>query len=118
MNRLGQLGVVWAVFLSLLAPAMACAVPNARMTVEEHACCRQMKGKCESAGMPASHSCCRKDAPANHLDAASFQHATAIPALLPSPVLWIAPSPAFERIAHPKQSLPVSPPAAISVLRI
>jgi hypothetical protein len=123
MNRLGQLGIVWVVFLSLLAPAMACAVPNAPMTAQEHACCRQMKGMCESAGMPASHSCCHKDTQANHLQVAhpgqlAFQHAVTVADIPPSPVLCIAPPLTFEQIAQPKHSLPVSPPTAISVLRI
>ena len=60
MCRLHHLTLVLALILSLLAPTMVCALPNAQMTAQEHACCQKMKGNCGSMRMPASHSCCQQ----------------------------------------------------------
>jgi hypothetical protein len=51
--------------LSLLAPAMVCAIPDSHMTAAEHACCKQMKGKCGTMRMPGSHSCCQTTVESN-----------------------------------------------------
>jgi hypothetical protein len=39
----------------LLAPTILCAIPNASMTPDEHACCEQMMGEC---GRDSMSSCC------------------------------------------------------------
>jgi hypothetical protein len=41
------------------APMMACMLPDAQLSADEMQCCKQMAGDCQSAGMPASHSCCK-----------------------------------------------------------
>jgi hypothetical protein len=122
MRRLHHLSVVLALILSLLAPTMACALPNAQMTAQEHACCQKMKGNCGSMRMPASHSCCQQNMQANHLDAvqpesASVPVAAAI-AVLPSPTIFDLRSLSFERVRLQQHSPPISPPPTVSVLRI
>src|SRR3954471_17569321 len=69
MESVRQLAIVVTLLLSLLAPTMACALPNAQMTAQEHACCKKMKGNCGSMRMPTTHSCCQQSVRANHLDA-------------------------------------------------
>jgi len=69
MGRVRQLGIVFALLLSLLAPTMACALPGAQMSAQEHACCKTMKGNCGSMRMPTTHSCCQQRVRANHSDA-------------------------------------------------
>ena len=59
-----------ALLLSLLAPAMLCALPASDMTASERACCRQMRGECSGMRMPASHSCYQQNVSASHIDAA------------------------------------------------
>ena len=64
MQLLRQFGVAVLLLVSCVAPAMACMVPDAQMTVQERACCRMMKYQCAQMEMPASHGCCQK-APQN-----------------------------------------------------
>jgi hypothetical protein len=45
------------------APLMACLAPNAQLTEEEKACCRDMAGECSGMEMAADHSCCQKIVP-------------------------------------------------------
>jgi hypothetical protein len=119
MGRLRHLTLVFTFILSLVAPAMTCALPDARMTVAERTCCREMEGHCASKGMPASHSCCHQTI-ANRFDAVQ-PHSTSIPALA---VVAILPAHfdlrafAYESVSHQLPSAAVSPPSAISVLRI
>jgi hypothetical protein len=122
MRRLHHLTVVLALILSLFVPTMACALPNAHMTAQEHACCQKMKDNCGRMRMPASHSCCEPSVQANHFDAvqpesASVPVVTAI-AVLPSPTTFDLRSPNFERLSPPHHSPPASPPPTVSVLRI
>ncbi len=122
MRRLHHLTVVLALILSLLAPTMACALPNAQMTAQEHACCQKMKGNCGSMRMPASHSCCQPSMQANHFDAVQPEStsapAAAAVAVLPSPTIFNFPSLSFERVPLQQHSPPISPPPTVSVLRI
>ena len=67
MQQLGRAIRVFAVILSLLAPAMVCAVPSAQMSGSEQACCKQMHGKCGSMSM--KHSCCKSTADKSDLPA-------------------------------------------------
>ena len=74
------------VLLSLLAPTMVCRMPASQMTAAEHACCRQMNGRCGSMHMPASHSCCQTTVETNFLELvqpqpASFQVHVAVLAM-------------------------------------
>lgn len=122
MGRLRHLAFVLALVFSLLAPTMACALPNAQMTAVEHACCKKMKGNCGSMRMPASHSCCQQNMQANHFDAVqpesvSMTVAAAV-AVLPSPATFDFRSPSFERISLQQHSPPISPPPTVPVLRI
>src|SRR6476619_7037984 len=122
MGCVRQLGIVFALLLSLLAPTMACALPNAQMTAQEHACCKKMKGNCGSMRMPTTHSCCQQSVRANHLDAIQPESVSVpvapLVAVLPSVTLF---HPTFldeERLSAPQHSPPTSPPHAVSVLRI
>jgi hypothetical protein len=115
-----MLAVVWP----MLAPAMACALPNAQLSSAERACCTQMKDQCGSMAMPSSHGCCHKEVPTAGQWNATVQvnHAgiqidlTAIAVLHPVNLL---PIPVVTSAAQcPNSTLPQSPPASISVLRI
>jgi hypothetical protein len=48
------------------APVMACLAPDAQLTEEEKACCRQMAEQCASADMAAGHSCCHPTLTSEH----------------------------------------------------
>src|SRR5437763_4400905 len=104
-------GASLLVLLSLLAPAMACAMPASQMTVAEHACCKQMKGRCGSMRMPPSHSCCQTTVASNRLDlvqphSASFQVHVAV--LVIGARLSVSGSPLFD--CSSIQKLDLSPP--------
>src|SRR3954447_965546 len=122
MGRLRHLAVVMALVMSLLAPAMACALPAAQMTPQEHTCCKKMKGNCGSMRMPASHSCCQQSIQANHLYAAQPESVpvpmVAILAVLPSATIFDPRPMTYEHVSPPEHSPPPSPPPAVSVLRI
>src|SRR4051794_40357072 len=101
MGRLRHLAFVLALVISLLAPTMACVLPNAQMTASEHACCQKMKGNCGSMRMPASHTCCQQSMQANHFaavqpESVSVPAAVAI-AVLPLPTTFDLRSLSFER---------------------
>jgi hypothetical protein len=119
-----QFALVVLLALSCLAPAMACMVPNARMSTEERACCRVMKNLCgEMGNMPASHGCCHKVPPSvldNALDtkAASFHPSVDSAVGLAAFELLNPLSTVLEWNQHPDYSPPKSPPSAVSVLRI
>ena len=122
MERARHLALVVIFILSLVAPAMTCAFPGAGMTAQERACCREMKGHCAGKGMPASHSCCRETI-ANRFDAVQ-PHAVSVPAIA---VVGVLPSSSscfdlrslvYERVNFAAQTPAVSPPSAVSVLRV
>src|ERR1700749_4267013 len=83
-----QLGVLVLLLVTCLAPAMACMVPNAEMSTQEHACCRMMKHQCGQMGMPASHGCCQKTPPSVHHNALDTKVVTLHPVV--APVIWLA----------------------------
>src|SRR4051794_37462861 len=118
MGYVRQLGIVFALLLSLLAPTMACALPNAQMTAQEHACCKKMKGNCGTMRMPATHSCCQQSVQANHLDAIQPESVSVpvvpLVAVLPSVTLFHPPSLNEERVSPPQHSPPTSPPHTVS----
>jgi hypothetical protein len=121
MHRARHLALVFGVILALMAPAMACALPDARMSTEEHACCRQMKGHCTGEGMPATHSCCHRNI-ANRFDAVQ-PHVAPVPDLAVVAILPTAPRFDFRPLAYVRVNcraqIPAdSPPSAVSILRI
>ena len=125
MKAVRQFALMLAILLPLVAPAMACALPNSDLTPIERACCKQMKGQCGSMAMPASHGCCHKEVPtASHWNAAVQVKAANLQIDL-STVAGL--SPAILVPFHVVQSdyapwhgntPPQSPPSAISILRI
>ena len=123
MRVLRQLGVLLLLFMSCLAPAMACMIPDAQMTTQERDCCRIMKDQCGQLEMPASHGCCQTT-PQSIRDSALDTKAVAFhPAILP--VIWLATveqlkpaSAAIGWLEHPDFSPPKPPPTTISILRI
>src|SRR5579863_7933444 len=123
MHAVSRIGATLLVVLSLLAPAMVCAMPGSQMTAAEHACCKLMKGKCGSMRMPDSHNCCQTTVGNNRLDvlqphSASFQVHVAILAIATR--LSVPGFPLFA--CHSIDKLDHSPPPAYqpspSVLRI
>ncbi len=125
MKTVGHFGLMLALLVSLVAPAMACALPNANLSPAERACCKQMKGQCGSMGMPASHGCCHKEIPtAAHWNVAIQVKAVnvqiALSGISEPQFAFLLPLPVFtsETAQWPGSTLPQSPPSAISVLRI
>src|ERR1700704_590091 len=122
MRVLHQLGVL-ILLGSFLAPAMACMVPNAEMSIQERACCRMMKNQCGQMGMPASHGCCQKTPPSVHDNALDTKVVSFHPVVVP--VIWLAASelmnPAsvlYGGVEYSDYSPPKPPPSTISILRI
>lgn len=117
MYQLGRIIQVFAVVLSLLAPAMACTVPTAQMSRSEQACCKQMNGKCGS--MPMRHSCCKSTADKSDLPCTqavtSLQgtHATPVVVLvLPVTMSVLVPRPAALEVGSSE-----SPPSFLATSR-
>ena len=125
MKTARQFALILAILWPLLAPAMACALPNAHLSPAERACCKQMKNECGSMGMPASHGCCQKEMPtADHwnvmvqVQSANIQIDLAAVAGLPPAILLTLPVSASNPAQWPASTLPQSPPSLISILRI
>ncbi|MGH9475705.1 MAG: hypothetical protein ACRD1C_05180 [Terriglobales bacterium] len=123
MKYLRQFGALVLLVASFLAPAMACMIPDAPMTMPERACCRTMPGTCGETSMPASHACCRKTLSgvydrACDTNAGAFRPvATPVFDLALSELLMPAPV-AAARVERPDISPPTSPPLSASILRI
>ncbi|MHB1935450.1 MAG: hypothetical protein ACYCOR_02560 [Acidobacteriaceae bacterium] len=125
MKAARQVALMLAVLLPLLAPTMVCALPNAHLSPAERACCRQMSNECGGMAMPASRGCCHKEVPTsdNWNAAAQVQPAnvqidlSAIARLSPA-ILVPLPAAMSNPVQWPRNTLPQSPPSAISVLRI
>jgi len=123
MKALRQFALIFAVCLPLIAPAMACALPGARMTPAEMACCKHLTAECGNAAMPVEHGCCHKDLPVlGHFKGvpASSTHLLAI-----ANAAGFGAAPTVHLVALHGSSAPQHeplpphpPPAAISVLRI
>lgn len=123
MRVLRKFGVLVLLLVSCLAPAMACMVHDAEMSIQERACCRMMKNLCGQTGMPASHGCCQKTPPSVRDNALDTKPVTFHPVVVP--VVWLAAaelvnptSAVAEWVEHPDYSPPKSPPSAIFILRI
>jgi len=123
VNHLRKFGALVLMLGSLVAPTMACAIPDSPMTSEERACCQMMKGQCREAGMPGSRGCC------NRIPGSVYDQALNAKAAVVHPVkvlvIWL---PAHE-LGIPASSLRgwvegrdysprKSPPSTISILRI
>lgn len=117
--------VAAAMLLVMLGvPAMACLEPDAQLTEEEKACCREMANQCGSMDMPGDHSCCQKTvqhhdvAVVKNVSHSSFPQSTAQVAnlhlsVLPSETVGHPAVP--ERLRHPPPSF-THP--SIEILRI
>ena len=123
MKAIRQFALIFAVCLPLVAPAMACSLPGARMTRAEMACCKHMTAECGNAAMPVSHGCCHKDLPVlGHFKGVptSSSHvivAASVAGFGAAPTVQLI---ALDRSSAPRYeaSPPQSPPSAISILRI
>lgn len=121
-----KFGVSLLSLLMLATPIMACLVPAVAMSQSERDCCKRMAHECGSKGMPQSHSCCQTTTVADHLPAIksssdlSLHHPTLFVAytIHPSLTLSAVSEPDPSAFAADIHSPPISPPAAISVLRI
>ena len=123
MDRTRHLALVFVFILSLVAPAMTYALPNAGMTAQERACCRMMKNQCGQMEMPASHGCCQKAPPSvydNALDTRAVAlHSIALPAIWLTAYELLNPASVVTgSIEHPDYTPPKPPLSAISILRI
>jgi len=125
MKVVRQFVLMLAVLVPLLAPVMACALPNANVSPAENTCCQQMQGQCGNMDMPTSHNCCHKEVPAvAHWNAAiplkpaNIQIDLTITAGLTRAILVPLPAVSSDRVQWIGSTLPQSPPSAISILRI
>ncbi len=125
MKAARQFALILAVLLPLVMPAMACALPNARLSPAESACCTQMNGQCGSMQMPTTHGCCQKEAPdVTNWTAVIQPKSVNVPMYLAAPtalgpaMLLLLPVALPTRSQRPGNSLPQSPPSAVSILRI
>ena len=126
MRRIGRIGVSLVSLFLLATPIMACLVPAAAMTEAERDCCKRMAHDCGHGGMMKSHSCCQSTTVPSHLatikssfDGSSMHLGSVLAQAFPS-VLQIAMIPEVDSspLAAAIHSPPISPPVAISVLRI
>jgi hypothetical protein len=123
VKAIRQLGVLVLLLVSYLAPAMACMVPDAQMSIQERACCRVMKSQCGQVDMPASHGCCQKAPASVHDHALDTKTVTVHPIV--HAVIWLAVFELAPRsvalgkwMKRPEYSPLKPPPATISILRI
>ena len=123
MHVLRQFGVLGLLLVSCLAPAMACMVPVAQMSMQERACCRTMKEQCGQMEMPASDGCCQKAPQSIYINAPATKTVSAH--LVTVAPIWLTASELLNPNAivaswvdRPEYSPPKSPPSAVSILRI
>jgi hypothetical protein len=121
-----KVGVSLLSLLLLATPIMACLVPAAAMSAEERDCCKRMAQECGKMGMPQSHSCCQTTTVPDHFAAIKSSSdvtlirlalvlAYAIESTLKIPTVQESGSAPWAADIH---SPPISPPVAISILRI
>jgi hypothetical protein len=120
MKAIRQFAVIVAILLPLVSPAMACVLPDAQLTPAERACCKQMATHCGHMQMPMAHGCCQKDVPAANRWIASVPVYVGLSATAGLPVIVRLPLPSGvpDNVAQPALTLPQSPPAVLSILRI
>jgi hypothetical protein len=101
-------------------PLMACLVSDT-LTEAERECCLQMADNCGSSAMPDSHSCCETTVQQldPYLANSRFDTGLSHPAIIQVVGLdFSAPLTLMVTQAAPTNSPPLSPPEAISILRI
>lgn len=131
MKAVRHLVAMLAVLLPLVAPALACAPPNATpnatltatQTAAERACCKQMQMQCEHAKMPTVQSCCDSQLPATgnavvQQKQEAPQTAHAARAGIHAAALLPLPAASSYSVQGYRHTLPQSPPANLSTLRI
>lgn len=123
MRFLRQLGVIYLLLISSVAPVMACMRVDAQMSAPERACCRMMKNQCGDMQMPASHGCCHKtlqsvDQNALNAKTVALPPFAAIVVTMAAFDLLVPNSASAEWVESPQYSPPKSPPSSISVLRL
>jgi hypothetical protein len=125
VRLVAKAGVAILAMLLAALPVMACARPDAAMTVAEHACCKRMAGQCGGSGMAKSHGCCQPQvspselhalkAPASQLDhplLGVYAQPVAAQAIFDSQLMFTASMP------PPTDSPPGELSTATTVLRI
>lgn len=124
MKTIRQFALIVAVLLPLVTPAMACILPGARLTPAERACCKQAAMQCGEMQMPALHNCCEKEMPAadqgSGAQLPSRHSGVSLHVIsdLPFAALLKVPSNLEDSVSQHSLTLPQSPPAVISILRI
>jgi hypothetical protein len=126
MKPIGKVGVSLLLLLVLATPMMACLIPAIAMTAGERDCCKRMAGDCGHKGKVQYHSCCQTITVPDHLAAiksssdVNGQHPTMLVAYKVYNGLINPTVPGFGSapLAVDIHSPPVSPPVAVSVLRI
>ena len=100
---------------------MACMVSGDALTESERECCEQMADNCGSSAMPDSHSCCKTTVQQldPYLTSSRFDFSYSHPAVVQVSVTdFHAPEAVAEAQSSQADSPPVSPPKALSILRI
>jgi hypothetical protein len=126
MKPIGKVGIALLSLLLLATPIVSCLVPAAAMTAAERDCCKRMAEECGNKGMSESHSCCQTTTVPDHFAAiksssdVNSRHPTLFVAyaIHPAPTIARPPQSGSSPWAADIHSPPVSPPVAISVLRI
>jgi len=121
-----KVGVSILALLLFATPIMACALPAMAMTKAEHECCKRMAQDCGKSGMAQSHSCCQTTTAPDRLPAiksssdVNSRHLALVlaHALPPIPTITTMPESGSSVQVVDIHSPPVSPPVAVSILRI
>lgn len=126
LRLVAKAGAVALTLILSAVPTMACLLPTVTLTAAEHECCKRMGNQCGRAGMPSSHSCCRRltgaeatafiTASSARLDHVSDVSYHISPLAASFPVSGVPPVPPHSDLGV--HGPPGSPPATISVLRI
>src|SRR5438105_14003167 len=122
MASVNRFVVVVALLAIFGTPELSCFVPRQLLNAAESDCCSQMGKQCDSQAQSTPQSCCQ--APGQHAQPylGSANHSSLTPASIVSAILpSVAPVPS---IVHADvrfvqfHSPPLSPPEAVSILRI
>ncbi|MGB9202948.1 MAG: hypothetical protein WCB94_03125 [Terriglobales bacterium] len=123
MARIRAFALLTIALLWAITPAMACVLPGATMTPAERECCHHMAQQCGSSMIPASHSCCKAQGPANTVlpkaQAAGPLRRLAVAVVPPVASLGVLPAVTVGAHLAFLHALPPEPsPGGNSVLRI
>ena len=122
VSRIRNAGLLAAVLLWAVTPAVACLLPGFAPTPVEQECCHHMASHCGQAVMPASHACCqdpsRPDVLVQGQATLLLKHAVVV-ATVPVPIVLadVAAKPALSSSLFPSPP-GESPPGSSTVLRI